>query len=153
MQTVLSVLLILQFLVVVLHDWLDIPGWVNGSQVQAVLGRRKLLVATLINAIFPGVAAAFALIFWSRPLAWYVPNYWVIYCAITVVSAIARWYIPYLFGTSEQASREYTLMYADTRQVLPPRGENPRPNLFHIVLHVLFAATLILAIFLRFGHI
>jgi hypothetical protein len=36
--------------------------------------------------------------------------------------------------------------------VLPARGDNPRPNMFHLYLHVLFAATLALALVLRFRH-
>jgi hypothetical protein len=152
LQTLLSILLIVQFLIVVSHDWLDIPGWVNGSRVQAIVGRRKLLAASIINAVFPGVAVAFAIVFWSRRPAWYAPTYWVVYCAITVISAIAMWYVPYWFGACEPTCREYTLMYANTRQILPPRGDNPRPNLFHILLHILFATTLALAVLLRFGH-
>jgi hypothetical protein len=49
-------------------------------------------------------------------------NYWVIYCAVTVASAIAMWYVPYLFGGSEEQRRDYAEMYAGTRQVLPARG-------------------------------
>ena len=152
MQTLFSVLLILQFLVNAGHDWVDIPGWVNGTQVQSIVGRRKLILGTLINAIFPGLAVAFALVFWRRPPTSYASDYWAIYCAITVASAIAMWYIPYFFGASEKTRQDYTRMYEGTLQVLPPRGDNPRPNLFHIFLHALFATTLVLALMLRFRH-
>jgi hypothetical protein len=74
------------------------------------------------------------------------------YCAITVISAIAMWWIPYFFGASEETRRMYSEMYKDTRHVLPARGDNPRPNMFHLYLHVLFAATLALALVLRFRH-
>jgi len=60
------------------------------------------------------------------------------------------WYIPYLFGASEQKRRDYEQMYAGTRHILPPRGDNPRPNLLHICFHILFVTTLVLAIALRF---
>ena len=36
MESLFTVLLVLQFAVVVVHDWLDIPGWTHGAQVQAV---------------------------------------------------------------------------------------------------------------------
>jgi hypothetical protein len=58
------------------------------------------------------------------------------------------WYVPYLFGTSEQEKRTYSRMYAGTRQVLPARGDNPRPNLLHLCFHALFLVTLALAVLL-----
>ena len=152
MQLALSVLLVLQFVVVVTHDMIDFPGWVHGSRVRATVGRTKFLVGTAVTAMFPAVAAGFAVYFWSRPKPAFVYSYWMWYCAITVVSAIAMWWIPYFFGASAETSRMYSKLYADTQHVLPARGDNPRPNLFHLFLHALFAATLTLALLLRFGH-
>ena len=141
-------LIALQFAVTIVHDLIDIPGWVHGSQVQAVLGRRKLWLATAINGIFPGIAVAFALYFWRQPKPWFVPDYWLVYCSIAVLSAIAMWYIPYFRGEGDRHKDEYNAMYAGTRHILPPRGGNRRPNLFHIGLHMLFAVNLCLAILL-----
>ena len=152
MQWWLSVLLIVQFFVTAGHDLIDIPGWVHGSQVKAAVGRTKFVLGTLSTAIFPAIAAAFALYFWSRPKPAYVYNYWMVYCAITVISAITMWWVPYFFGTSEETTRLYAEMYKGTRQALPARGDHPRPNRFHLLLHVLYAATLILALMLRFRH-
>jgi hypothetical protein len=149
-QTLFTCLITLQFVVVTSHDWVDIPGWTHGSQVQSIVGRRKLWLATLINAIFPGVAVAFAIYFWNKPKPGYVVDYWIIYCAVTLASAIAMWYVPYLFGTTEERKREYSRMYAGTRQVLPPRGDNPRPNLLHLCFHALFVINLVLVLVLRF---
>jgi hypothetical protein len=150
-QTVFTCLIAVQFVVVAAHDLVDIPGWTHASQVQALIGRRKVWLVTLINGILPGAAAAFALYYWNRPKPAFVTDYWVLYCAVTVLSAIGMWYIPYLFGTSEKQEREYAAMYAGTRQVLPARGDNPRPNLLHLCFHVLFLITLVLALMLRFG--
>jgi hypothetical protein len=36
-------------------------------------------------------------------------------------------------------------MYAGTKQVLPPRGDHPRPNLLHICFHVLFVVNMCLS--------
>jgi len=149
-QKLFTCLITLQFLAVVAHDWVDIPGWTHGSQVQSVVGRRKLWMATLVNAILPGLAVAFAIHFWNTPRPEMVANYWIIYCGVTLGSAIAMWYIPYFFGTAECAKRDYSRMYAGTRQVLPARGDNPRPNLLHIYFHVLFVMNFILALGLRF---
>ena len=149
MQTAFTCLITLQLLVVALHDLVDIPGWTHGGQVQALIGRRKLWAATLINSVFPGLAVAFAFSYLSKPKPHFVFNYWLIYCAITVASAIAMWYVPYFLGASEKTKRDYLMMYAGTRQVLPPRGDNPRPNLLHICFHGLFVVTFILAVILR----
>jgi hypothetical protein len=150
LQLAFSVLLGLQFLLVVFHDMLDIPGWTHGSQVKATVGGRKFWIGTLINAIFPGLAVGFAVWFFNRPKPGYVVDYWVIYCAVTVGSAIAMWWIPYFFGCDEKTKLEYARMYAGTRHLLPPRGENPRPNLLHLYFHSLFVVTLALAVALRF---
>ena len=149
MQLGFTVLITLQFLIVVLHDWLEIPGWTHSRQVQEVVGRRKLMVATIINAVFPGLAVAFAIWFWNAPRPNGVTNYWLIYCGITLGSAVMMWYVPYFFGASEQKTRDYDRMYAGTRQILPARGNHPRPNLLHICFHVLFVVNLVLAVVLR----
>src|ERR1700733_5931842 len=59
--------IVLQFAVIVAHDLVDIPGWVHGSQVQAMMGKRKVWLATLANAALPGTAAAFAVWFSGHP--------------------------------------------------------------------------------------
>jgi hypothetical protein len=88
-QTLVGFLITLQFVLVVFHDLVDISGWTQGTQVRSIVGPRTLWIATLINAIFPGVAVAFAIYFWNRPRPGFVTRYWLAYCAVTVVSAIA----------------------------------------------------------------
>jgi hypothetical protein len=41
-QTLFTFLITLQFVVIVLHDLVDIPGWTQGSQVESIIGRGKL---------------------------------------------------------------------------------------------------------------
>jgi hypothetical protein len=147
-----AVLLLVQFVAVAAHDLIDIPGWVHGSQVKAVVGRKKFIMGTLSTVIFPALAAGFAVYFWSRSKPVFVYTYWAVYCGITVISAIAMWWIPYFFGANDETRRMYAEMYKGTRQVLPVRGDNPRPNVFHVCMHALFAVTLILSIVLRFRH-
>ena len=149
LETLFGVLVTLQFAAVVAHDWLEIPGWTHSRQVQAVIGRNKLLWATAINVIFPGLAVALALAYWGRPHPKIVGTYWAIYCGITVLSAIAMWYVPYLFGADGKKKTEYARMYAGTRHVLPSRGDNPRPNVLHVCFHLLFVLNLIVAIVIR----
>jgi hypothetical protein len=65
---------------------------------------------------------------------------------VTLASAIAMWYVPYFFGANEEKKREYSRMYAGTRDVLPARGDNPRPNLLHICFHALFVINFLLVL-------
>lgn len=150
MTTLFTCLIILQFVIIITHDLIDVPGWVHGSQVQAQIGRRKVWLTTLANSVFPGIAAGFAIYFWRRAKPGFVQDYWVIYCSIALMSAVGMWYIPYLWGASEKQKREYLSMYAGTRHILPARGDNPRPNLFHMGIHVLFVVNVCLALVLRF---
>jgi hypothetical protein len=149
MQIAFTILISLQFLIILLHDLVEIPGWSHTSQMQAVLGKHKLWGATLANSIFPGVAAAFSWIFWNRPRPASVDRYWLIYCAVTVLSAVVMWYLPYFFGASEAKGNQYQRFYAGTRQILPPRGNNPRPNFLHVIFHFVFVATLSLALIIN----
>jgi hypothetical protein len=146
LQTLFALLITLQFVVVVSHDWIEIPGWNHGHQVQAVIGRTKLLWATVINAVFPGLAVAFALWFWRKSQPTFVGSYWVIYCGVTLFSAIAMWYVPYLRGADEKKKLEYSQMYAGTKHIFPARGDNPRPNLLHVFFHILFVVNFAVAL-------
>ena len=150
MTAVFTCLIVLQFLIIVSHDLIDVPGWIHGSQIQAEIGKGKVWLATLANAVFPGTAVGFALYFWSRPRPDYVSDYWVIYCSIALLSAVGMWYVPYLRGVPEEQTRKYLAMYAGTRHILPSRGDNPRPNLFHVAIHLLFVVNFCLALALRF---
>jgi hypothetical protein len=150
MTALFTCLIVLQFLIIVSHDLIDVPGLIHGSQIQAQIGKGKVWLATVANAFFPGIAAGFALYFWSRPRPGYVPNYWVIYCSIALLSAVGMWYVPYLRGASKKQKREYLTMYTGTRHILPERGDNPRPNLFHVSIHFLFLVNFCLTLALRF---
>jgi hypothetical protein len=147
-QTIFTYLLIAQFLVNALHDWLDIPGWTHGRQVRTALGPTKMIIGTAINAILPGIAVVLALRYWNQPAPLSARTYWVVYCAITGMGALTSWWIPYFRGTDEKTRELYKKLYEGTIQVLPPRGDNPRPNLLHLCLHAIFAATLPLAVIL-----
>ena len=146
MNLLFTCLIIVQFVVVVAHDWIDIPGIVCGSQVQAVIGRRKMAWATVINALFPGFAVALALRFFHAPKPHYALWYWLVYTGITVASAFFMWWVPYLFGGSAENRGLYRKMYAGTWFVLPERQGDRGPNLLHLCFHALFLTTFILAL-------
>jgi len=54
-------------------------------------------------------------------------------------------------GATDKQKREYESMQSGTIQVLPPRGDNPRPNLLHVCFHVLFVVNMALVTIVRFG--
>jgi hypothetical protein len=145
MQHLLAILLALAFLVNGFHDWIDIPGWTHGRQLRAALRMKKMVIGTVVNCLFPGIAAAQAIYYWQKPVPPGVRNYWLIYCAVVVMGAIAMWWVPYFRGTIQKTKDLYSKMYAGTHQVLPQHGDNPRPNLFHLFLHTLGVINLVLA--------
>ena len=146
LQNCFAILLILGSLMGGLHDWIDVPGWTNGQQIRAALGMKKMLIGTAVNGLFPGLVAALAIYYWDTPAPSSVRSLWVVYCAVGVVGAITMWWIPYFRGTDQKTKDFYSKMCAGTIQVLPPHGDNPRPNLFHVVLHAVGATSLILAL-------
>jgi hypothetical protein len=75
MVILFTCLIVLQFAIIATHDLIVIPGWVHGSRVQALLGRRKVWLVTLANSVFPGIAAGFAVYFWNRPAPGFVTDY------------------------------------------------------------------------------
>jgi hypothetical protein len=117
-------LLTLGFIVMALHDLVDIPGLTHGKQVRAAIGPWKLWVGTIVNATLSGLPAGFAIYYWNRPAPASVANYWLIFCGIAMTGAIAMWWMPYFFGTSAKTRKLYAEMYAGTWQILPPRGDN-----------------------------
>jgi len=149
MAALFTLLIALQFVIILLHDLIDIPGLIHGSQIQRIVGRRKVWLATLANSIFPGIAVALAVLFWKKSAPHYASNYWIIYCSITLASAAAMWYLPYLRGASDKQKREYLRMYDGTVHILPERNGNPRPNLFHVGIHIVFVVNFCLAAMLR----
>lgn len=147
-EILFTVLITIQFLVMVLHDWLDIPGWTHGRQVYAALGPVKIWIGTVVNASFPGAALFFAIRYWHQTKPGFVLIYWVVYCVFTGMGAIQSWWWPYFRGTDEKTKELYAKMYAGTWQVLPAHGDNPRPNVLHLCFHALFLITLVLSVVL-----
>jgi hypothetical protein len=150
MNTLFTFLIFLQFGLILLHDLIDIPGLVSGSSVRSSVGKGKLIGVTLVNAIFPGIAAGLAIFFLNRnrpPAVW---NYWLIYCGITVCAAFFMWYLPYIRGAVNDQSGAAAKLHQDTVHVLPLRGDNAGPDLFHMCMHILFLANFCLVCLLRY---
>ena len=52
-EALFTCLIVLQFAVIVAHDLVDIPGWVHGSQVQAMMGNARFGWPRLPMLLFP----------------------------------------------------------------------------------------------------
>ncbi|HVV72478.1 MAG TPA: hypothetical protein VHI52_13435 [Verrucomicrobiae bacterium] len=52
----------------------------------------------------------------------------------------ATWFIPYFFGASPKWQEIYSRVQGRTLMVLPRRGNNPNPNLEHLILMALTLA-------------
>jgi len=123
--------------VVAVHDWVPL-GRLNdlSPENQPPRGTR---VAASVGNIVPVVALFVIAIVWSdRPLPLGAAIFAVAYIAVFVVLMWLSWYQPYFFGASEQRERDAEREYGGTVQVLPRRGTHVRPNLMHVILHVLF---------------
>jgi hypothetical protein len=94
LPNVFAVLLALQCVLIVGHDLVDIPGWAHGRQVRVAVGARKFWIGTLVNAVFPGVAAFYAVRFWQQAIPAHVANYWAVYCGVTAIFAVTMWWMP-----------------------------------------------------------
>jgi hypothetical protein len=53
------------------------------------------------------------------------------------------WWVPYFFGPSKAWQAAYDRLHAQTIKVFPARGNNPIPNLEHMILHTLTLVTAI----------
>jgi hypothetical protein len=54
---------------------------------------------------------------------------------------LATWFVPYCIGASPKWEEIYSRVQGRTIMVIPRRGNNPTPNLEHLILMVLTVAT------------
>jgi hypothetical protein len=148
-EDIFTVLICIQFLVMAVHDLVHIPGLTHGRQVMAAVGPVKVFIGTAVNSILAGIPAVFAIVYWHKPKPDYLLNGWLIYCAFVCIGMIQAWWLPYFRGTDDKTKNLYAKMYAGTWQILPPHGDNPRPNVLHLVFHTLFLITFVFALLLR----
>ncbi len=65
----------------------------------------------------------------------------VVYYFVLLAIEFATWWIPYLFRPSQKWLEVYSRIHSQTITVLPRRGNNPVPNLEHLILHCLSLVT------------
>jgi hypothetical protein len=67
-----------------------------------------------------------------------------VYYFVLFAIECATWWVPYLFGASEQWREIYARVHARTITIIPMRGGNPAPNLEHMILMVLTVTVAVL---------
>ncbi|HEY3754695.1 MAG TPA: hypothetical protein VGL42_00955 [Opitutaceae bacterium] len=90
------------------------------------------------NGLLMGFVPASYLFGWNVLLRYGAPYY-----SILFACELATWFVPYFFGASPKWQEIYSRIQARTIMVLPRRGDNPTPNLEHLIL---MALTLVTAI-------
>ena len=139
----LIVVLAVFVLYLLFQDWVSVPGF-NEPQTGGVrLGQRLAISA---GNVVPPLLLLVLILASPRtgPLPWWTLGWGVLYFVAFLVLVWLAWYGPYLNGTTAQRTADYRAEFARTVQALPPRGDHPRPNLAHVVLHLLFLATAVL---------
>jgi len=151
LESLFVVALVLQVLHLILQDWIDLfplNDIAHLKQSMSLTSRRLMIVGNSLPAI---IALILALIYGGQPKPLGVALYWAAYLGSVIVLMYTMWYKPYFFGATAEQRQEYALAYGRTHQILPSRGDNPRPNSFHVILHVLFALNACLAIGIGFN--
>jgi len=114
----------------------------NGARHYVVKERR---IEALVNGIIMGIAIVLSIT--QIPL--WIGISGVIWTLI-MVGAVLNWWIPYLTGrevyqmsSTETWGQMYERIFANTMQILPAIRNYPRPNLEHVILHVLIISSVI----------
>ncbi len=86
------------------------------------------------------------------PVTFILNSTWTMFVSLLIylfllLLEIKKWWIPYLFKSSNEWKRKYERIYRDTMTFLPPHKENPIPNLEKIIFHLLIVATFVLSLF------
>lgn len=111
-----------------LTTWCDFFPF-NGVRFTKIAERRAEATVNFILMALPPIGFGFHL----EPLI----KFGVVYYFILFAIECATWWLPYIFGPSQKWMDVYSRVHARTLRVLPSRGNNPAPNLEHLILMVL----------------
>ena len=103
--------------------------------------RRERLLEAGFNLLLMG-APPIGFVLGARWLMEFGAAYYVILFVVECVT----WWAPYFFGPSPKWREVYARMHRLTITIVPRRGDNPAPNLEHMILMVLTLATAIVTL-------
>jgi hypothetical protein len=104
----------------------------NGARFAQPGERRAEGGFNLLMMGWPPIGFAFGLSVMMR--------FGVIFYFVLFACEIATWFVPYFFGASPKWEKIYLRVQGRTLMVLPKRGDNPNPNLEHLILMILTLA-------------
>ncbi len=143
---VFTILQIVLFLLMTVHDWVHFPPLTNMHALEKSISK----VGRLINSIFLGfvifVPLALTWIYQFR-FPWWALIVIVSFYVFLTIGTIVTWWFPYFFGWTT-AHKSFFEAHKNTHHFLPKRGSNVMPNTFHVILHVLLWVCCAIAIYI-----
>ncbi|MBI3723376.1 hypothetical protein HY251_05400 [bacterium] len=140
-----------QTLYLLLHDLISLPPLNDLVGLRARTSRRARLLVTAGNTLPSAAVLLFAIPYMHQPKPVGVLTLFGLYFALLFSLVFQAWYRPYFFGATAEEKRAWQEEYGHTHVLLPARGDNPRPNTMHLILHVLFLANGVLAALASLG--
>jgi hypothetical protein len=137
-------------IVMLVHDWVPL-GPLNDLPRQREQPLRMRLLVEAGNVLPVAAILVLAAVFPTGRLPLGASIYLAAYIVIFAVLAWLSWYRPYLFGSTPEREQAAAHEFGRTTQVLPRRGTRIRPNLMHVILHVLFLAVAVAAVVRMIG--
>ncbi len=151
--TLVQLLIGLQAFVVAfiaLHDWIPLGRLNDVKAVQAADSRFRLVMVTLVSTLPFALALGWTVEHADAPfpgwLNWYL---WITY-GLALLGLIRAWWGPYLFYKDPKRAERYKAMFGNTLAFLPEHN-GIRPNVLHVVFHLVVVAIAAVLIDLRFG--
>ena len=134
----MKAILILQILLLVYHQITTAVDLFPFNSARFYSAKEKL-IECVVNAVLmslPVIGFAFQ----NK----YLMNFAAVYYFVLFAIELKTWWVPYIFGASDEWKDTYARLHSQTIIVLPKIKDNPIPNLEHVVLHLF---TLVTAVF------
>ena len=128
-------------LFVALHDWVPLGRLTNRAGVRGVDSTGRLVWTTVWSTAPFALGLAWCVRYAPWP-GWLVTYLWVIYW-LAFGGAMMSWWVPYLFGATEEKKTRFRQRFAGTMSFLPERN-GIRPDTLHVVFHASLLAILVL---------
>lgn len=151
MEYLFIVLLTLQCLILLIHDWINIFPINDVRGMNEVIPRPTKIMVMVGNVLPPVLVLVMESRLFGRHKPLGVGLYFAIYFGITLAMMYLSWYHPYFFGATAEEKERYRKAYGRTLQILPRRGDNPRPNTIHLFLHTIFIVNAVLSLLIGFN--
>jgi hypothetical protein len=141
MRAALIALQIWVVLFLALHDWVPLGRLTNRAAVRGVDSTAKLVWTTIWSTALYAFGLACCL--WYAPWPAWLRLYLAVSYWVLLGGALLSWWVPYLFGASEEKKARFRERFAGTLAFLPER-HGIRPDTLHVVFHASLVAFLVL---------